>query len=245
MTFAFRPGARDGETRARRGTLTTARGVVETPAFMPVGTRASVTGLAPDDLRAAGAEIILANTYHLLLRPGPELFRRIGGIHGFMGWDRPVLTDSGGFQIFSLPGDRTLTEVGARFRSYVDQRFHLLSPERSIEVQTAIGSDVMMVLDVCLPSTVGGGRGARRDGPDAPLGAPQPRRPHEPRPGALRHRPGRPRPGAGARSRRGSSPSTRSTASPSAASRSATRAPSATTSSSGPRSCSRRTGRAT
>jgi queuine tRNA-ribosyltransferase len=153
MSFAFRTGARDPTTSARRGTLSTAHGEVETPAFMPVGTRATVTGLTPDDLRAAGAEMILANTYHLLLRPGPDLFRRTGGIHGFMRWDRPVLTDSGGFQIFSLPGDRTLTEEGARFRSYVDQRSHLLSPERSIEVQTAIGSDVMMVLDVCLPST--------------------------------------------------------------------------------------------
>jgi queuine tRNA-ribosyltransferase len=153
MTFAYRPGPRDAETRARRGTVVTSRGEVSTPAFMPVGTRATVTGLTPDDLRAAGAEMILANTYHLLLRPGPDLFRRTGGIHGFMRWDRPVLTDSGGFQIFSLPGDRTLTEEGARFRSYVDQRLHLLSPERSIEVQTAIGSDVMMALDVCLPST--------------------------------------------------------------------------------------------
>ena len=153
MSLTFRRGIRDPETRARRGTLETRRGTVETPAFMPVGTRASVTGLTPDDLRAAGAEMILANTYHLLLRPGPELFRRTGGIHGFMRWDRPVLTDSGGFQIFSLPGDRTLSEEGARFRSYVDQRPHLLSPERSIEVQTAIGSDVMMALDVCLPST--------------------------------------------------------------------------------------------
>jgi queuine tRNA-ribosyltransferase len=153
MALSFRPGPRDPGTRARRGTLVTAHGTVETPAFMPVGTRATVTGLTPDDLRAAGAEMILANTYHLLLRPGPDLFRRTGGIHGFMRWDRPVLTDSGGFQIFSLPGDRTVTEEGARFRSYVDQRPHLLSPERSIEVQTAIGSDVMMVLDVCVPST--------------------------------------------------------------------------------------------
>jgi queuine tRNA-ribosyltransferase len=153
MSLSFRRGIRDPETHARRGTLQTRRGTVETPAFMPVGTRASVTGLTPDDLRAAGAEMILANTYHLLLRPGPELFQRTGGIHGFMRWDRPVLTDSGGFQIFSLPGDRTVTEEGARFRSYIDQRPHLLSPERSIEVQTAIGADVMMVLDVCLPST--------------------------------------------------------------------------------------------
>jgi queuine tRNA-ribosyltransferase len=150
---SFRTGARDPATRARRGSLSTAHGVVETPAFMPVGTRASVTGLSPDDLRAAGAQMILANAYHLLLRPGPDLFRRTGGIHGFMRWDGPVLTDSGGFQIFSLPGARTVTEQGARFRSYVDQSTHLLSPERSIEVQTAIGSDVMMALDVCLPST--------------------------------------------------------------------------------------------
>jgi queuine tRNA-ribosyltransferase len=157
MPFAFRTGARDPATRARRGTLSTAHGEVETPAFMPVGTRATVTGLTPDDLRAAGAGMILANTYHLLLRPGPDLFRRTGGIHGFMRWDRPVLTDSGGFQIFSLPGDRTLSEEGARFRSYVDQRTHLLSPERSIEVQTAIGSDVMMALDVCVPSTAEAG----------------------------------------------------------------------------------------
>src|SRR5215208_4050979 len=135
MTFAFQSGTRDPDTAARRGTVTT-------PAFMPVGTRASVTGLTPGDLRDAGAEMILAITYHLLPRPGPDLFRRTGGIHGFMRWDRPVLTDSGGFQIFSLPGDRTLTEEGARFRSYVDQRQHLLSPERSIEVQIAIGADV-------------------------------------------------------------------------------------------------------
>lgn len=153
MSLSFRIGARDPATRARRGFLSTARGTVDTPAFMPVGTRASVTGLSPDELRAAGAQMILANTYHLLLRPGPDLFRRTGGIHAFMRWDGAVLTDSGGFQIFSLPGDRTLTEEGARFRSYVDQRTHLLSPERSLEVQAAIGSDVAMVLDVCLPST--------------------------------------------------------------------------------------------
>src|SRR6185436_19024513 len=142
---------RDG--RARRGTLQTRRGVIETPAFMPVGTRATVTGLAPDELVTLGAPILLANTYHLMLRPGPELFRRVGGIHALMKWPGPVLTDSGGYQIFSLPGDRTVTEEGARFRSYVDCRLHLLSPERSIEMQEAIGSDVMMVLDECLPST--------------------------------------------------------------------------------------------
>jgi queuine tRNA-ribosyltransferase len=153
MPFAFQELHRDAGTRARRGTFTTAHGAVATPAFMPVGTRASVTGLTPDDVRALGADIVLGNTYHLMLRPGPELFRRVGGIHRFMAWDGPVLTDSGGFQIFSLSRDRTIDEEGARFRSYVDGRPHVLSPERSIEVQTAIGSDVMMVLDVCLPST--------------------------------------------------------------------------------------------
>ena len=142
----------DSGSRARRGTLTTTRGAIETPAFMPVGTRATVTGLDPLDVGAIGAQIVLANTYHLMLRPGPELFRRIGGIHRFMGWRGPVLTDSGGYQIFSLAEDRVLSEAGARFRSYVDQRMHLLSPERSIEVQTAIGSDIMMVLDECVSS---------------------------------------------------------------------------------------------
>jgi queuine tRNA-ribosyltransferase len=119
---------------------------------MAVGTRATVTGLTPEDLRAIGAQVVLGNTYHLMLRPGLELFRRVGGIHNFMGWQGPVLTDSGGYQIFSLPGDRTLVEEGARFRAYTDQRIHLLSPERSIAMQTAIGSDIMMVLDVCIDS---------------------------------------------------------------------------------------------
>jgi queuine tRNA-ribosyltransferase len=119
---------------------------------MAVGTRATVTGLDPVDLVAIGTQVVLGNTYHLMLRPGPELFRRVGGIHRFMGWNGPVLTDSGGYQIFSLPGDRTLSEEGARFRAYTDGRMHLLSPERSIAMQTAIGSDIMMVLDVCLPS---------------------------------------------------------------------------------------------
>jgi queuine tRNA-ribosyltransferase len=151
--LGFVVGARDAGSAARRGTLRTAHGSVETPAFMTVGTRATVTGLEPADLRAAGARMLLANTYHLMLRPGPELFERTGGIHRFMAWDGPILTDSGGFQIFSMSGDRVITEEGARFRSYVDQREHLLSPERSIAVQTAIGSDIMMVLDVCLDST--------------------------------------------------------------------------------------------
>ena len=131
----------------------TAHGRIETPAFMAVGTRATVTGLTPVDLAEIGTQVVLGNTYHLMLRPGPELFRRVGGIHRFMGWNGPVLTDSGGYQIFSLADDRTIDEKGAQFRSYTDGRPHLLSPERSIEIQTAIGSDIMMVLDVCLKST--------------------------------------------------------------------------------------------
>jgi queuine tRNA-ribosyltransferase len=150
----FVTGAKDPGTNARRGTLFTSRGPIETPVFMPVGTRATVTGLTPDDLLTLDAPIILANTYHLLLRPGIELFRRVGGIHPFMRWPRPVLTDSGGYQIFSLPQERTLTEKGARFRSYVDGRIHDLTPEGSIEMQTAIGSDIMMVLDECISATV-------------------------------------------------------------------------------------------
>ena len=153
MLLPFRVTAVDPASRARRGTLVTAHGAVQTPAFMPVGTRATVTGLDPEDLRAVGAGVVLANTYHLMLRPGPELFRRVGGIHAFMGWSGPVLTDSGGYQIFSLAADRSVHEEGAHFRSYIDQQDHLLSPERSIAVQTAIGSDIMMVLDQCVDST--------------------------------------------------------------------------------------------
>ena len=152
MALGFSVGARDPGSRARRGTLVTRRGVVETPVFMPVGTRATVTGMTPEDLAKLGAPLILANTYHLMLRPGPETFRRVGGIHGFMRWPGAVLTDSGGYQIFSLANDRTISEQGARFRSYTDGRFRDLTPEGSIEMQTAIGSDIMMVLDECVPS---------------------------------------------------------------------------------------------
>jgi queuine tRNA-ribosyltransferase len=149
----FTVTAVDAASRARRGFALTAHGRIETPAFMAVGTRATVTGLTPADLTEIGTQVVLGNTYHLMLRPGPALFQRVGGIHRFMGWNGPVLTDSGGYQIFSLAGDRTVSEKGAQFRSYTDGRPHLLSPERSIEVQTAIGSDIMMVLDVCLNST--------------------------------------------------------------------------------------------
>ena len=153
MAFSFSLGVRDPGSRARRGTLHTRRGSVQTPVFMPVGTRATVTGVSPDELSALGVPILLANTYHLMLRPGPELFRRVGGIHEFMRWPGPVLTDSGGYQIFSLPSERTVSEVGARFVSYIDGRIHELTPEGSIRMQTAIGSDIMMVLDECIATT--------------------------------------------------------------------------------------------
>ncbi|MCU0697191.1 MAG: tRNA guanosine(34) transglycosylase Tgt [Myxococcaceae bacterium] len=138
---------------ARAGLLHTRRGVLETPAFMPVATHAHVRFLTMDDVAESGARFCLANTYHLLLRPGTEVFERTRGIHGFMQWPHGVLTDSGGFQIFSLPGEREITEAGARFRSPYDNHRHLLSPESSIATQNAIGSDIMMVLDVCPPST--------------------------------------------------------------------------------------------
>lgn len=142
-------------TAARATTFHTAHGAVQTPVFMPVGTQATVKSMTVDNLKAVGSRVLLANTYHLLLRPGPEVFERFGGIHRFMDWDGPVLTDSGGFQIFSLPHSRAMTEEGARFQSYVDGRMHLLSPESSIGMQRAIGSDIMMVLDQCIPSTAG------------------------------------------------------------------------------------------
>ncbi len=141
-------------SRARAATFQTLHNVVQTPLFMPVGIQATVKAQLPQPLEAVGAQILLANTYHLLLRPGAEVFRRFGGIHRFMHWPKSVLPDSGGFQIFSLPHSRSTTEAGAVFQSYVDGRTILLSPERSIETQQAIGSDIMMALDQCVPSTV-------------------------------------------------------------------------------------------
>ncbi len=140
--------ATDGAARA--GRLTTAHGVVETPIFMPVGTHAAVKALAPDDLCAAGAQIVLANTYHLFLRPGHDLVRELGGLHRFMGWDRPILTDSGGFQVFSLSKLRKITEAGVEFRSPVDGSTHFLSPEIAVEVQQALGADIIHALDECM-----------------------------------------------------------------------------------------------
>ncbi|HEY5674523.1 MAG TPA: tRNA guanosine(34) transglycosylase Tgt [Malonomonas sp.] len=141
----------DNDSQARRGRITTARGVIETPVFMPVGTQGTVKGLLPEALKEIGAQIILANTYHLYLRPGHELVRQLGGLHKFMHWDRPILTDSGGFQVFSLGDLRKITEEGASFQSHLDGSKHLLTPELSIEIQQALGSDIIMVFDECIP----------------------------------------------------------------------------------------------
>ena len=149
----FAIDALDPGSRARRGLLTTAHGAIPTPAFMPVGTRASVTGMTARDLDDLEPDVILANTYHLMLRPGDAALRTLGGIHRLMNIAKPVLTDSGGYQIFSLGGAVTVAEEGARFQSYVDHRYELLTPERAIAMQEAIGSDIMMVLDHCVPST--------------------------------------------------------------------------------------------
>ena len=151
--LSFRIEKESPGSQARAARFQTAHGEVRTPVFMPVGTQATVKNMNVEGLKAVGAQVLLANTYHLLLRPGPDVFRKFGGIHRFMNWDRPVLTDSGGFQIFSLPESRVMTEAGARFRSYVDGELHFLSPESSIEMQRAIGSDIMMVLDQCIAST--------------------------------------------------------------------------------------------
>jgi queuine tRNA-ribosyltransferase len=141
--------ARDGA--ARRGRLALARGTVETPAFMPVGTYGTVKGVTPEELVACGAEIILANTFHLMLRPGPAVVRAHGGLHGLMHWDRPNLTDSGGYQVFSLAAMRKVSEEGVRFRSPVDGAEVFLDPERAMQVQRALGSDIAMVFDECTP----------------------------------------------------------------------------------------------
>ncbi len=132
---------------ARRGRLTLGRGTIETPAFMPVGTAATVKAMRPADVAASGAEIILGNTYHLMLRPGAERIARLGGLHAFMGWDKPILTDSGGYQVMSLAALTQVSEEGVAFRSHLDGSRHLLSPERSMAVQAALGSDIVMAFD--------------------------------------------------------------------------------------------------
>jgi queuine tRNA-ribosyltransferase len=149
VNFSFEVSQTD-PTGARRGRLTTPHGAIQTPFFMPVGTAATVKGLTQGALEELGAEIILANTYHLYLRPGHELIRTLGGLHGFMAWPRAILTDSGGFQVFSLSELRKVTDDGVRFRSHLDGSEHLLTPEKAVEIQLALGSDIAMVLDECI-----------------------------------------------------------------------------------------------
>jgi queuine tRNA-ribosyltransferase len=146
--FGFSLRGSDG--RARLGTLTTPHGVVETPAFMPVGTQGSVKATLHRDLESIGASIILGNTYHLFLRPGDERIARLGGLHAFIGWERPILTDSGGYQVFSLADRRVIREEGAEFQSHLDGSRHLLTPERATDIQARLGSDIQMVFDECL-----------------------------------------------------------------------------------------------
>jgi queuine tRNA-ribosyltransferase len=149
VSFAFEV-TRIDPTGARRGKFSTPHGAFETPAFMPVGTAATVKGLTQDALEQLGARIILANTYHLYLRPGHELIRKLGGLHKFMSWPGAILTDSGGFQVFSLSDLRKITDEGVRFRSHLDGSEHLLTPEKAAEIQLALGSDIAMVLDECI-----------------------------------------------------------------------------------------------
>ena len=149
MNFSFEVKKTDA-TGARRGRLTTPHGQIETPAFMPVGTAATIKALTHEALEELGATIILANTYHLYLRPGHELIRKLGGLHQFMSWQRAILTDSGGYQVFSLSALRKITDEGVTFRSHLDGSEHLLTPEKAVEVQLALGSDIAMVLDECI-----------------------------------------------------------------------------------------------
>ncbi len=151
MPPVFRLLKKSSESRARRGEVHTLHGSFQTPVFMPVGTQATVKGMTPEMLEDLGAEIILGNTYHLFIRPGHELIRNMGGLHTFMHWSRPILTDSGGFQIYSLRDLARITEQGATFKSHLDGATLFLSPEDAVAVQEALGSDIMMVLDTCIP----------------------------------------------------------------------------------------------
>src|SRR5579883_2532951 len=147
--FQFHLVATDGA--ARCGEITAPHGAVKTPAFMPVGTQATVKGLMPEAVRATGADILLGNTYHLMLRPGAERIAALGGLHRFMNWPHAILTDSGGFQVLSLAGLRQISEAGVTFRSHLDGSRHVLSPERAVEIQHLLGADISMALDECTP----------------------------------------------------------------------------------------------
>ena len=151
MPVHFNILKKDSTTKARLGRLRTSHGDVETPAFMPVGTQGTVKAMLPRDLKELGCQILLGNTYHLSLRPGAEVVRKLGGLHRFIGWDGPILTDSGGYQVFSLGATRTISEEGVRFQSHLDGSYHLLTPEKVMAIQDALGSDIAMVLDECVP----------------------------------------------------------------------------------------------
>jgi queuine tRNA-ribosyltransferase len=150
LSFAFELQKTDGSARA--GQIQTDHGVIETPVFLPIGTQGTVKSIEPRELEEIGAQIILGNTYHLSLKPGEEILRKVGGLHRFVGWKKPILTDSGGFQIFSLKGLREISEEGVRFQSHIDGSLHFFSPERVIELERAIGADIIMVLDECVPN---------------------------------------------------------------------------------------------
>ena len=157
--FEFTISATDG--KARCGNIAMQRGEIRTPAFMPVGTAGTVKGMRPAEVRATGADIILGNTYHLMLRPGAERMARLGGLHNFMAWDRPILTDSGGYQVMSLSALRKITEEGVSFQSHLDGSRHMLSPERSMEIQRLLGSDIVMAFDECPANGVSLDEGAK------------------------------------------------------------------------------------
>ncbi len=192
-TFSFRLQAVDPGCAARRSTFWTPHGAVELPAFMPVGTLGTVKGLEADQLRVTGAQMILANTYHLALRPGEEVVAALGGLHGFMGWDGPILTDSGGFQLFSLAQMTRIDEQQATFRSHIDGRLFELSPERAVAIQEALGSDVAMVLDHVVPLPNHHEVSPRRRRSHHPLGGTLPESRPAIRPGPVCHRPRRAR----------------------------------------------------
>ncbi len=151
MSFTYKLEAKSEDTKARVGKLATPHGEVTTPTFMPVGTKATVKTMSPEELKEIGAQVVLSNTYHLLLRPGPEIIKEAGGLHNFMNWDRPILTDSGGFQVFSLGDQNEITEEGVTFNSHLGGAEYFLSPERSIEIQQALGADIIMAFDECPP----------------------------------------------------------------------------------------------
>jgi len=151
MTFSFEILQKSSDTGARLGRMHTGHGNVETPAFIPVGTQATVKSLTPEELKELGVQIILANTYHLYLRPGHDVIAGLGGLHPFMNWDGPILTDSGGYQVFSLSKLREISAEGVTFQSHLDGSRHLLTPEKAIDIQEALGSDIMMCLDECTP----------------------------------------------------------------------------------------------